>query len=172
MIMWCMGTKRSAYSESSLRCIYSSQPINVCQGSVMFRNKSMSSMQGPCPGDPHTASSLWWGSSHIWRVPILSPQPGAPPSVAGNLNCNRQLVQFEWFLGKIQPRSQVFPILQSCNILQAIDKLNGSWEGLEMRLHKNSIAAYIVRVSATCNTLGKFCKCKWHIGVTTTVVIH
>ena len=109
MIMWCMGTKRSAYSESSLRCIYSSRPINVCQDSVMFRNKSMSSMQGPCPGDPHTASSLWWGSSHIWRVPILSPQPGATSSVAGNLNCNRQLVQFEWFLGKIQPRSQAFP---------------------------------------------------------------
>lgn len=172
MIMWCMGTKRSAYSESSLRCIYSSQPINVCQGSVMFRNKSMSSMQGPCPGDPHTASSLWWGSSHIWRVPILSPPTWSPPFCCWQSQL-QQTASLVWMVSwKNIASFPGLPILQSCNILQAIDKLNGSWEGLEMRLHKNSIAAYIVRVSATCNTLGKFCKCKWHIGVTTTVVIH
>ena len=33
MVMWCMG---STYGESSLRCIYSSQPINVCQDSVLY----------------------------------------------------------------------------------------------------------------------------------------
>ena len=157
MVMWCMG---STYGKSSLRCIYSSQPINVCQDSVLYMHVlgeievggtilRLSRCGNP---PPQTGSSMKIPLAATLEV-SLEPRLSVPDFVS---QLPRYLEDMDLFLQQtaslvwmiswkkylqiiaLFPGLPIVWSLIDCSILQAIKKLNGSWEGLEMRLHKKS----------------------------------